>query len=107
MKRLFLVLILLIFGSPANAGEPGSCPCFNDLQVAGICLAADDYYKGKFNISCEKRRGNSFSRWDFFWRTNTDGTQDCETRHLVFTGTGAKPQIIMKEYGNPMDPKEV
>jgi hypothetical protein len=45
MKRSFLVLILLIFAGPTYADyrtdKPERCPCFQSLQVAGICSGAE------------------------------------------------------------------
>lgn len=40
MKRSFLVLILMFMASPAASAEQSSCPCFNDLQIAGTCSRA-------------------------------------------------------------------
>ena len=44
MKRSFLVLILMFIASPPAFAEQDSCPCFNDLQIAGTCSRAPRTY---------------------------------------------------------------
>lgn len=72
MKRFFLILILLIIGTPTLADGPARCPCFSDTQVAALCINdPEPQYSviGSFfsRVLCTANRGDSYQsqNWAF------------------------------------------